>query len=363
MGDDSATYTGAANVWAPFSADDELGYVYLPTSTPTADWYGGARLGNGLFGESLVCVDATTGERVWHFQAVHHGLWDYDFPAAPILADVTVNGKRIKAVLQLGKTGFVYSFDRVTGTPIWPIEERPVPKSDTPGEHSSPTQPFPTKPAPFDRQGFTEADVIDFTPELKAEALDLLKHYKLGQLFTPPSVVTAESRGTIVLPGWAGGANWGGGAFDPDTGMLYIQSITDPHVEGLVTQPTEKGDVKYIREKEISVPGPRGLPICKPPYGRITAIDMNRGEHVWQVANGDGPRNHPALKGLNLPPLGSSGRAAPLATKTLLFIGEADEVIVATPPLGGGNISGHSTKPPERWFGRPNFPPEPRALR
>lgn len=334
---DSATYTGAANVWAPFSADDELGYVYLPTSTPTADWYGGARLGNGLFGESLVCVDAATGKRVWHFQAVHHGLWDYDFPAAPILADVTVNGKRIKAVLQLGKTGFVYSFDRVTGAPIWPIVERPVPQSDTPGERTSPTQPFPTKPAPFDRQGFTEADVIDFTPELKAEALELLKHYKLGPLFTPPSLVTADSHGTIVLPGWAGGANWGGGAFDPDTGILYIQSITDPHVEGLVTQPAEKGDVKYIREKEISVPGPRGLPICKPPYGRITAIDMNRGEHVWQVANGDGPRNHPALKDLNLPPLGSSGRAAPLATKTLLFIGEADEVIVATPPLGGGN--------------------------
>jgi len=334
---DSATYTGAANVWAPFSADDELGYVYLPTSTPTADWYGGARLGNGLFGESLVCVDATTGKRVWHFQAVHHGLWDYDFPAAPILADVTVNGKSIKSVLQLGKTGFVYSFDRVTGAPIWPIEERPVPKSDTPGERTSLTQPFPTKPAPFDRQGFTEADVIDFTPELKAEALELLKQYKLGPLFTPPSLVTADSRGTIVLPGWAGGANWGGGAFDPDTGILYIQSITDPHVEGLVTQPAEKGDVTYIREKEISVPGPRGLPICKPPYGRITAIDMNRGEHVWQVANGDGPRNHPALKDLNLPPLGSSGRAAPLATKTLLFIGEADEVIVATPPLGGGN--------------------------
>jgi quinoprotein glucose dehydrogenase len=334
---DSATYTGAANVWAPFSADDELGYVYLPTSTPTADWYGGARLGNGLFGESLVCLDATTGKRIWHFQAVHHGLWDYDFPAAPILADVTVNGKSIKAVLQLGKTGFVYSFDRVTGAPIWPIEERPVPKSDTPGERTSSTQPFPTKPAPFDRQGFTEADVIDFTPELKAEALELLKHYKLGPLFTPPSLVTADSRGTIVLPGWAGGANWGGGAFDPDTGILYIQSITDPHVEGLVTQPAEKGDVRYIREKEISVPGPRGLPICKPPYGRITAIDMNRGEHIWQVANGDGPRNHPALKDLNLPPLGSSGRAAPLATKTLLFIGEADEVIVATPPLGGGN--------------------------
>jgi quinoprotein glucose dehydrogenase len=333
---DSASYTGAANVWAPFSADDELGYVYLPTSTPTGDWYGGARLGNGLFGESLICVDVTTGKRVWHFQGVHHGNWDYDFPAAPVLADVTVNGRKIKAVLQVGKTSFVYAFDRVTGEPIWPIEERPVPKSDTPGERSSPTQPFPTKPAPFDRQGFTEADVIDFTPEIKAEALEMLKQYKLGPLFTPPSVVTPENKGTIVLPGWAGGANWGGAAFDPDTGILYIPSITDPNVDGLTTQPADKGDVTYIRQKEISVPGPKGLPISKPPYGRITAIDMNRGEHVWQVANGDGPRNHPALKALNLPPLGSSGRVAPLLTKTLLFVGEGDEVIVATPPLGGG---------------------------
>jgi quinoprotein glucose dehydrogenase len=333
---DSASYTGAANVWAPFSADDELGYVYLPTSTPTGDWYGGARLGNGLFGESLICVDVTTGKRVWHFQGVHHGNWDYDFPAAPVLADVTVNGRKIKAVLQVGKTSFVYAFDRMTGEPIWPIEERPVPKSDTPGERSSPTQPFPTKPAPFDRQGFTEADVIDFTPEIKAEALEMLKQYKLGPLFTPPSVVTPENKGTIVLPGWAGGANWGGAAFDPDTGILYIPSITDPNVDGLTTQPADKGDVTYIRQKEISVPGPKGLPISKPPYGRITAIDMNRGEHVWQVANGDGPRNHPALKALNLPPLGSSGRVAPLLTKTLLFVGEGDEVIVATPPLGGG---------------------------
>jgi quinoprotein glucose dehydrogenase len=333
---DSASYTGAANVWAPFSADDELGYVYLPTSTPTADWYGGARLGNGLFGESLVCVDVNTGKRVWHFQGVHHGLWDYDFPAAPVLADVTVNGKKIKAVLQVGKTAFLFAFNRVTGEPIWPIEERPVPQSDTPGERSSPTQPFPTKPAPFDRQGFTEDDVIDFTPEIKAEALEMLKQYRLGPIFTPPSVVTADRKGTIALPGWAGGANWGGGAFDPETGIFYVPSITDPNVDGLATQSPEKGDVMYIRQKEMSVPGPKGLPICKPPYGRITAIDMNRGEHVWQVPNGDGPRNHPALKALNLPPLGSSGRVAPLLTKTLLFVGEGDEVIVATPPNGGG---------------------------
>jgi quinoprotein glucose dehydrogenase len=336
--DDSASYTGAANVWAPFSADDELGYVYLPTSTPTADWYGAARKGSGLFGESLVCVDVTTGQRVWHFQTVHHGLWDYDLPAAPVLGDVVQKGKKIKAVFQITKTAFLFAFNRVTGEPLWPIEERPVPKSDTPGEETWPTQPFPTKPAPFDRQGFTEADVVDFTPEIKAEALEMVKQYRLGPVFTPPSVSTPEgTKGTIVLPGWAGGANWGGAAFDPQTGILYIPSVTDPQMEGLVTQEPGKGDVKYIREKSISMPGPQGLPICKPPYGRITAVNMNDGEHVWQVPNGDGPRNHPALKDLKLPALGSSGRAGPLLTKSLLFIGEGDPVIVATPPLGGGN--------------------------
>jgi quinoprotein glucose dehydrogenase len=336
--DDSASSTGAANVWAPFSADQELGYVYLPTSTPTADWYGGARLGNCLFGESLVCVDATTGNRIWHFQTVHHGLWDYDLPAAPVLATITVDGKQIKAVLQVTKTCFVFAFDRVTGMPVWPIEERAVPTSTTPGEQSSPTQPFPTKPAPFDRQGITLDDLIDFTPELRAKAVELSKQYVLGPLFTPPSVSTpGGKKGTAVLPGWAGGANWGGAAFDPDTGILYVTSVTDPHVEGLVTQDPAKGDVRYIREKLISVPGPDGLPFVKPPYGRITAIDMNRGEHVWSVPNGDGPRNHPLLKHLNLPPLGSSGRVGPLLTKTLLFVGEGDPIIVATPPLGGGS--------------------------
>jgi len=335
--DDSASYTGAANAWAPFSADDELGYVYLPLSTPTADWYGGARLGNGLFGESLVCLDATNGKRVWHFQTVHHGLWDYDLPAAPVLADITRNGKKIKAVFQVTKTAFVFAFNRVTGEPLWPIEERPVPASSTPGEQASPTQPFPTKPAPFDRQGFSENDVVDFTPEIKAQALEILKDYNLGPIFTPPSLSVPDGKkGTIALPGWAGGACWGGAAFDPPTEILYVPSVTDPHQEGLVAQDPSKGDVKYIREKSISVPGPLGLPICKPPYGRITAIDMRKGEHVWQVPNGDGPRDHPALKDLNLPPLGSSGRVAPLLTKTLLFVGEGDPVIVATPPLGGG---------------------------
>jgi len=335
--DDSWSYSGSANVWAPFSADDELGYVYLPVSTPNADWYGGHRPGDGLFGESLVCVDATTGKRVWHFQMVHHGLWDYDPPAAPVLADITVNGVRIKAAFQVTKQAFLFAFDRVTGKPIWPIEERPVPPSDTPGEQASPTQPFPTKPAPFDRQGMTLDDLVDFTPEIHSQALEMAKQYRFGPLFTPPSIsAPGTNQGTVVIPGWAGGANWGGAAFDPQTDMLYITSVTDASLEGLTKQEPGRGDVAYIREKQISVPGPQGLPIMKPPYGRITAINVDRGEHVWMVPNGDGPRDHPLLKDLHLPPLGSSGRVAPLLTKTLLFAGEGDPVIVATPPLGGG---------------------------
>jgi quinoprotein glucose dehydrogenase len=335
--DDSWSYTGSANVWAPFSADDELGYVYLPTSTPNADWFGGHRPGNGLFGESLVCVEAATGKRIWHFQLVHHGLWDYDLPAAPVLGDITVNGKRIKAVMQVTKQAFLFTFDRVTGQPVWPIEERPVPQSDTPGEQASATQPFPTRPAAYDRQGMTLADAVDFTPEIHAQALEMLKRYTVGPLFTPPSVAVPEgNQGTVVIPGWAGGANWGGAAFDPVTGMLYVTSVTDASLEGLARLDASGDNVTFIRDKQISVPGPQGLPIMKPPYGRITAIDMNRGEHVWMVPNGDGPRNHPALIDLHLPPLGSSGRVAPLLTKTLLFVGEGDPVIVATPPLGGG---------------------------
>jgi quinoprotein glucose dehydrogenase len=334
--DDSWKYTGAANVWVPFTADEETGYVYLPISTPTADWYGGHRRGDNLFAESLVCIDSRTGLRIWHFQMVHHGLWDYDLPAAPVLGDITVGGRRIKAVMQVTKQAFVFAFDRATGKPVWPIEERPVPPSDAPGEEASPTQPFPTKPAPFDRQGLTIDDLIDFTPELRAEAVEFVKQYRIGPVFTPPSVATATNRGTIALPGWAGGANWGGGAFDPETGMFYIPSVTNPFLLNLVKPEAGKGDVAYIRGEGGDIVGPRGLPIVKPPYGRITAIDMNRGEHVWMVPNGDGPRDHPLLKPLNLPPLGQAGRVMPLLTKTLLFLGEGDPVIVATPPLAGG---------------------------
>ena len=342
--DESWKHAGSGNVWTLFTADEELGYVYLPTSTPNADWYGGHRHGDNLFAESLVCVDARTGKRIWHFQTVHHGLWDYDLPAAPILADLNVAGKRIKAVIQLTKQGFVFAFDRKTGAPVWPIEERPVPQSTAPGEQTSPTQPFPTKPAPFERQGITTDDLIDFTPELRAEAVEFVKDYAIGPLYTPPmvgGVGAGDKKGTIVLPGWAGGANWGGGAFDPETGLLYIPSVTDPFLVNLIAQDPKQGTVAYIRGAQQptsgNVVGPRGLPLTKPPYGRITAIDMNRAEHVWMVPNGDGPRNHPLLKDLHLPPLGQGGRVAPLLTKTLLFVGEGDAVIVATPPHGGGN--------------------------
>jgi quinoprotein glucose dehydrogenase len=318
-------YSGHAPVWALFSADAELGYVYMPVSSATSDMYGGHRLGDNLFSQTLVCVDAETGKRVWHFQLVHHGLWDYDLPAAPILMDLRVDGRDIKAVTQLTKQAFAYVFDRVTGEPVWPIEERPVPQSSTPGERTSPTQPFPTKPPAFDRQGATVDNLIDFTPELRAEALEIVKRYTMGPLFTPPSVVSDSpnsNRGTIQLPGSQGGADVQGAGFDPDTGYLFIPSITAPFVADIVEGNPEQTDLRYLAGRRTWIAGPRGLPLFKSPYGRITAIDMNRGEIVWQVANGDGPRDHPAIHHLGLGPLGYQGRPAPLVTKTLLFAGE-----------------------------------------
>lgn len=322
---DSWKYSGEAPVWALFSADEELGYLYMPVTSPTSDMYGGHRLGDNLFGQSLVCVNAVTGERVWHFQLTHHDLWDYDPPAAPILADITVDGRPIKAVVQVTKQSFAFVFDRVTGKPVWPIEERPVPQSETPGERTSPTQPFPTKPPPFDRQGATIDNLIDFTPELRAEAIEITKQYVVGPLFTPPSIRGAganDTKGTIQLPGSVGGADWQGAAFDPETGWLYVPSITTPFVADIVPGDPKVTNLRYTRGTRRWIGGPRGLPLFKPPYGRITAIDLNRGEHRWMVANGDGPRDHPAIKHLNLPPLGNPGRPAPLLTKTLLFIGE-----------------------------------------
>lgn len=332
-GDDSWKYSGQAPVWALFSADESLGYVYMPITSPTSDMYGGHRPGDNLFGQSLVCVKADTGERVWHFQLTHHDLWDYDPPAAPILVDITVDGKPIKAVVQLTKQAFAYVFDRVTGKPVWPIEERPVPQADTPGERTSPTQPFPTKPAAFDRQGATVDNLIDFTPELRAQALEITKQYRLGPLFTPPSIrgsKATDTRGTIQLPGSVGGADWQGGAFDPETGLLYVPSITAPFVADIVESDPKETNLRFVRGTRRWIGGPQGLPLFKPPYGRITAIDLNTGNHRWMVTNGDGPREHPAIKHLNLPPLGNPGRPAPVLTKTLLFLGEGSPIMAAS---------------------------------
>ena len=329
---DSWKYTGNTNVWSMMTADEELGYLYLPFGTPTSDYYGGHRHGDNLFAESLVCLDAETGERVWHFQGVHHGIWDYDFPCAPILVDITVDGRDIKAVAQASKQGFTYVFDRVTGEPVWPIEDRSVTaSSNVPGERLSPTQPFPSKPPAFERQGISENDLIDFTPELRQEAIEIPKKYVIGPLFTP-NIVQGENEkeGMLQLPGIVGGANWPGAAVDPETGMLYVQSQTLPTVMGLIKPDPNRSNLNYIyngglRRSDgtddwvVDKPlGPRGLPLVKPPYRRITAIDLNEGEIAWQIPVGDGPRQHPAIKHLNLGPLGSRFLTCPRKRYQLL---------------------------------------------
>ncbi|MCW8194856.1 PQQ-binding-like beta-propeller repeat protein [Proteobacteria bacterium 005FR1] len=333
-GNGSWQYTGNTNAWSMMSVDEELGYVYVPTGTPTNDFYGGHRPGYNLYGESLLAIDASTGKLVWHFQAVHHGLWDYDFPAAPNLVDIVVDGKPIKAVAQVSKQGFTYVFDRRTGEPVWPIEERPVPQSTVPGEQSAATQPFPTKPPAFARQGITEDDLIDFTPALRKTALEIAKQYQLGPLFTPPSLPDDSGRlGTLQVPSAAGGANWGGAGFDPELGYLFVQAANQPSFTPL--EPGGDGDdaPRYLgggRTPDISAL--QGLPLTKPPYGTVTAIDLNRGEIAWQVAHGQGPTDHPAIKHLNLPPLGASSHSflssgGPLVTKTLVFFNQVQREI------------------------------------
>lgn len=319
--------SGNTNAWAPLSADPELGLVFVPVGTPTNDYYGSDRKGANLYAESLLAIAADSGKLVWHFQGVHHGLWDYDFPAAPTLVDITVDGRRIKAVAQVSKQGFTYVFERATGKPVWPIEERPVAASTVPGEQAWPTQPFPTKPPPFARQGLTTDDLIDFTPELRTEALQIAADYTLGPLFTPPTVVGENGKkGVLQMPSAAGGANWGGAGFDPETGYLFLQSSNIVSLAAVVkSDGTQKS--AYTIRNVVGPPGPRGLPLIKPPYGVVTALDLNKGEIAWQVAHGDGPRDHPDLKALNLPPLGASSHSfvssgGPLVTKTLLFINQ-----------------------------------------
>jgi quinoprotein glucose dehydrogenase len=361
---DSWSYTGNTGVWGQISVDEDLGLVYLPVELPTGDYYGGHRPGNGLFGESLVAVDLQTGKRKWHYQLVHHGIWDMDIPCAPILCDINVNGRIVKAIAQPTKQAFLYVFDRTNGQPIWPIEERPVPKGDVPGEWYSPTQPFPTKPPAYDNQGVLPESLIDFTPELHEQALKVVAKYRLGPVFTPPSVSKADGTlATLVSPGAQGGTNWPGGSYDPETHTVYVFSQSAIAVLGLIPPPTPQvSDMNFIQGTDGVKPGPRramgappvadptpvggrgggglagitvqGLPLLKPPYGRITAIDMDKGEFRWQIAHGETPdnvRNNPALKGLNIPRTGRPGLLGPLTTKTLVICGEAG---FATTPSG-----------------------------
>ena len=376
---DSWSYTGNAGVWAQMTVDEETNTVFLPVELPTGDYYGGHRPGAGLFGESLVALDLKTGQRKWHFQLVHHGIWDMDIPCAPILMDLVVDGRPIKAVGQPTKQGWIYTFDRITGKPVWPIEERPVEKGTVPGEWYSPTQPFVTKPPPFDRQGVAIDDLIDFTPALREEAVKLVARYKIGPIFTPPVVSKWDGPlATLMLPNATGGANWQGGAFDPETKMFYIFTNTQPTPLGLVKPDPARSDFDWVQgtapnpnapapstaaapstaggrgtvltEAGSPVPAPaqgggrggggrggggggegggnvtvQGLPLIKPPYGRITALDMNKGTLVWQIAHGDTPdniKNHAALKGLTIPRTGRQGRIGVLITKTLAIAGE-----------------------------------------
>jgi len=311
---DSWKEAGNANVWAPISADEELGYVYLPVSTPTNDYYGGHRHGDGLYGDSLVCLEAATGKKVWHYQLVRHGLWDYDTPAAPNLIDINVDGRRIKAVAQVTKQAFVYVFDRITGQPVWPIEDRSVPASSVPGESAAKTQPYPTRPAPIDVQGVREEDLIDLTSELRKEAIEIVAQYDHGPLYTPPSL-----RGTIQVPGVAGGANWSGAAIDPETGTLYVGTYRLPFVVTVRKPIYAEASYDYIGEFRY-LRGPRGLPLLKPPFGSIVAIDMNTGEHRWRVPVGRGELLA-AIRQLGVRErVGFPGRSWALITKTVMIV-------------------------------------------
>jgi quinoprotein glucose dehydrogenase len=376
---DSWAINGNVGVWTQISVDEELGLVYLPVESPTSDHYGGHRPGNNLFAESLVCVDLKTGKRKWHFQFVHHPLWNLDMSSAPLLADITVNGRAIKAVAVPSKQNFLYVFDRVSGQPVWPIEERPVPPGDVPGETYSPTQPFPTKPPAYARNFVNiPDDIIDFTPELRAQALSQLSRYKPGPLFNPPILGTSDGLlGSLSIGNLGGGTNWPGGGYDPETHVAFAPaSNAGINTHSLVTPPSGFSDIRYVRgvagQPFVEVFGPgdccaadspralaqagrgagapelpstamaaekvagtsklpaggltvQGLPIMKPPYGVLAAIQLDRGELLWQVPHGDTPdgvKNHPALKGLSIPKTGQNGAVGLLVTKTLVIMGD-----------------------------------------
>ena len=328
---DSWRYTGNTGVWGQMTVDAELGIGYFATEMPTNDYYGGHRHGDNLFSDSLVAVDLETGDRLWYYQFIHHDVWDWDLPCAPILVDITVDGREIKAIAQPSKQTWLYVFDRVTGEPVWPIEERPVEASNVPGELLAPTQPFPTKPPAYDRQGVSIDDLIDFTPELRAEAERIAANHRIGPIFTPPTVSVPEGPwGTLMLPSQAGGTNWPGASLDPETGIIYLYSYTQVVSLGLINDP-ERSDMNFIRGRATEVSAAEasltidGIPIIKPPWGRITAIDLNRGEILWQVPHGETPdniRNHPRLEGVDIPRTGRVGRIGTLNTKTLVIAGE-----------------------------------------
>jgi quinoprotein glucose dehydrogenase len=322
--ENSNGYTGNTGVWAPISVDPELGYAYLPVESPTNDYYGGHRRGSNLFANSVVCVDIETGKRIWHYQITHHDIWNYDLSSAPTLVNMTVDGRPVKALVQLSKQGFAYVLDRVTGQPVWPFEERPVPASDAPGERAWPTQPHPTKPAPYEYQGYNENDLIDFTPELRAEAISIAKQYRLGPVFTPPSEIKPDgTKGTWYNPGGTGGSLWQSGGFDPETSLYYIPTKAGPGVASLRNDPKSNMRLSRGPGAQLAV---QGLPILKPPYSKIVALDLNKGEYAWSVPLGNTPKSvseHAALKGRTLPNTGGIGlQATMLITKTLLIAGE-----------------------------------------
>ena len=328
---DSWRYTGNTGVWGQISVDVELGIAYLPTEMPTNDYYGGHRHGDNLFSDSLVAVDLETGERLWHYQLIHHDVWDWDIPCAPILADVMIDGVERQIVAQPTKQAWLYVFDRVTGEPIWPIEERNVEASNVPGELLAPTQPFPTKPPAYDRQGVNLDDLIDFTPEIKRRAEEIAARHRIGPIFTPPTVSDPNGViGTLMLPSQGGGTSWPGGSIDPETGIVYQYSFTSMGSLGLINDP-ERSDMNFIRGRPREIPAAQaalnvdGIPLVKPPWGRITAIDLKRGEILWQIAHGETPdniRNHQLLEGLTVPRTGQVGRVGTLVTKTLVIAGE-----------------------------------------
>jgi quinoprotein glucose dehydrogenase len=326
----SNRYTGNAGFWAPATADPELGMFYIPVEGSTSDYYAGYRPGNNLYANSVLALDAKTGKRVWHFQTTHHDIWDFDPPTAPILADITADGRQVKAVIQLTKQGFAFVLDRVTGKPVWPIEERPVPKSDVPGEWTSPTQPFPTKPAGLVMQGLTDNDLVDFTPEIKAEALRVAHQYRLGALYTPPSLPNAAdgTMGTLTTPSAVGGFNWQGGAVDPVDDVLFVAGQNTINKEQLVEGATKSG-VLYVNPRGQTIGPPTsvfGLPLIKPPYGFVTAVDLKTGDRLGRVPHGNTPeaiKKNPKLQGVEIPNTGAlTNGTGLLVTSTLLFGGE-----------------------------------------